>query len=38
LQGTLEQADDRPRVEAILRSMPILRGFKILPEFRPLQQ
>jgi hypothetical protein len=36
IQGTLERADDRERVEAILRSMPILRGFKILPEFRPL--
>ena len=38
IMGTLNQADDRPRVEAILRSMPILRGFKILPEFRSLQQ
>ncbi len=37
IQGTLEKADDKERVEAILRSMPILRGFKILPEFRPLQ-
>jgi hypothetical protein len=37
IQGTLERADERGRVEAILRSMPILRGFKILPEFRPLQ-
>ncbi|HEY2159630.1 MAG TPA: BON domain-containing protein, partial [Isosphaeraceae bacterium] len=36
IQGTVERADDRERVEAILRSMPILRGFKILPEFRPL--
>ena len=38
VQGTLEEADARPRVEAILRSMPILRGFKILPEFRSLQR
>ena len=37
IQGTLEHAGDRGRIEAILRSMPILRGFKILPEFRPLQ-
>ena len=36
--GTLERADDRPRVEAILRSMPLLRGFKMLPEFRPLDR
>ena len=34
IKGTLDRADDRPRVEAILRSMPILRGFTILPEFR----
>jgi hypothetical protein len=38
ITGTLEDADARPRVEAILRSMPILRGFKILPEFRSLQR
>ncbi len=38
VRGTLEDADARPRVEAILRSMPILRGFKILPEFRSLQR
>jgi hypothetical protein len=37
VQGTVPQADDRPRVEAILRSMPILRGFKILPELRSPQ-
>jgi osmotically-inducible protein OsmY len=36
--GTLERADDRPRVEAILRSMPLLRGFKMQPEFRPLDR
>jgi len=34
VQGTLDRLDDRMRVEAILRSMPILRGFTILPEFR----
>lgn len=38
IQGTLEEDRDRPRVEAILRSMPILRGFKILPEFRTSQR
>lgn len=29
LKGTLEREDDRPRFDAILRSMPILRGFRI---------
>ena len=33
IKGTLANADDRARVEAILRSMPILRGFTLLPEF-----
>jgi osmotically-inducible protein OsmY len=37
VKGTVERADDRPRVEAILRSMPILRGFTILPELRPTE-
>jgi osmotically-inducible protein OsmY len=36
--GTLERGDDRPRVEAILRSMPLLRGFKMAPEFRALDR
>ncbi len=29
LRGTLEREDDRPRFDAIIRSMPILRGFRI---------
>jgi hypothetical protein len=29
LRGTLEREEDRPRFDAILRSMPILRGFRI---------
>ena len=32
--GTLGRVDDRNRVEAILRSMPALRGFRLEPEFR----
>jgi len=36
VSGTLDHTDDRPRVEAILRSMPVLRGFRITPEFREL--
>jgi hypothetical protein len=32
LKGTLEREDDRPRFDAILRSMPILRGFRINAE------
>ena len=38
IQGTLERADDRARVEAILRSMPVLRGIKLAPEFRALDR
>lgn len=34
VQGTLSSQDDRRRVEAILRSMPILRGYQIQPVFR----
>ena len=29
IRGTLARADDRPRLDAILRSMPILRGFRL---------
>ncbi len=29
IKGTVPRADDRPRIEAILRSMPVLRGFKV---------
>jgi osmotically-inducible protein OsmY len=38
VNGTLERSDDRPRVEAILRSMPVLRGLKIQPEFRAVDR
>jgi CBS domain-containing protein len=31
--GTLGREEDRPRVEAILRSMPVLRGFHLQQEF-----
>jgi osmotically-inducible protein OsmY len=33
LRGTLQHADDKERVLAILRSMPLLNGFKIEPVF-----
>jgi hypothetical protein len=33
IQGTLARAEDRPRVEAILRSIPALRGYQIDPHF-----
>ena len=32
LRGTLDREDDRPRFDAIIRSMPILRGFRITAE------
>ena len=36
LRGTITKAEDKPAVEAILRSMPLLRGFtidaKLIPE------
>jgi osmotically-inducible protein OsmY len=38
VQGTLDRAEDKARVEAILRSMPVLRGIKIVPEFRALDR
>jgi len=33
VRGTLLHAEDRPRLEAILRSMPILRVFRLEPTF-----
>jgi len=32
IRGTLARAEDRPRFDAILRSMPILRGFRMTAE------
>ncbi|MHC5542143.1 hypothetical protein ACYOEI_28310, partial [Singulisphaera rosea] len=32
LHGTVLRQEDRPRLDAILRSMPILRGFTLEPE------
>lgn len=34
IRGTLARSEDRPRLEAILRSMSVLRGFRLVPEFR----
>ena len=33
LRGTLQSADERDRLIAILRSIPVLHGFQIQPEF-----
>ena len=33
VRGTVPEAADRPRVEAILRSMPLLRGFQLAYDF-----
>jgi osmotically-inducible protein OsmY len=33
IRGTLVHDQDRPRLEAILRSMPVLRGFRLDPVF-----
>jgi len=33
LSGTLVHAEDRPRLEAILRSIAVLRGFRLEPHF-----
>jgi osmotically-inducible protein OsmY len=33
VRGTLLRADDQPRIEAILRSMPVLRDFRLEPIF-----
>ena len=35
--GTVVKSDVKPRVQAVLRSMPILRGFNVLPEFRSVE-
>ncbi len=32
--GTVSSADDLPRVEAALRSIPLLRGFRLEPQFQ----
>jgi hypothetical protein len=34
VHGSIAKADDRKRVAAILRSIPILRGFQIEPSFQ----
>ncbi len=31
IKGTLVHAEDRPRLDAILRSIPVLRGFRVEP-------
>jgi hypothetical protein len=33
VRGTVTRADDTPRVEAALRSIPLLRGFRLEPSF-----
>lgn len=33
IKGTLLQQDDQPRLDAILRSMPVLRGFRLESNF-----
>jgi osmotically-inducible protein OsmY len=33
IRGTLRRPEDRPRIEAILRSTPVLRGFRLDPQF-----
>ncbi len=35
VHGILRNEADRPRLEAILRSMPVLRGFRLNPTFLP---
>ena len=35
IRGTLGRAEDAGRVEATLRSIPLLRGFRIEPSFVP---
>jgi BON domain len=32
LKGTIDREEDRPRFDAIIRSMPILRGFRVAAE------
>jgi hypothetical protein len=34
IKGTLSREDDRPRLDAILRSMPVLRDFRLDPVFQ----
>ncbi len=34
IAGTVTSADDLPRVEAALRSIPLLRGFRLDPQFQ----
>ncbi len=34
IRGTIAEVGDRARVEAVLRSMPLLRGFQLEPEFQ----
>jgi osmotically-inducible protein OsmY len=36
VRGTVSAVQDRPRVEATLRSMPILRGFRLDCQFAPV--
>jgi osmotically-inducible protein OsmY len=33
IRGTLARDEDRPRLDAILQSMPVLRGFRLEPTF-----
>jgi hypothetical protein len=35
VHGTLRNESVRPRLEAILRSMPVLRGSRLNPTFLP---
>ena len=35
IQGTLRRGDDQARLDAILRSMAVLRGFRLEPKFVP---
>ena len=35
IQGTLPDGEDPNRLQAILRSMPLLRDFRLEPVFRP---
>ncbi len=34
IRGTLLRDEDRPRLAAVLRSMPVLRGFRVEPTFQ----
>jgi hypothetical protein len=35
IRGTLRNPEDKPRLEATLRSIPVLRGFRLEPVFQP---